>query len=186
MNRPFIEIEGFPELMEKIKQLGDDKSKRQEVLKVLRQVANATVNVARANAPISRKPHLVSGSRTRKVIQPGALKKSIGTITGKSENPTILVGPRAKGNFDGWYGNFVENGHNVYRNENNRKVFLKSGRRKSVLARITKKRIGNITGRTRADLFMSRSYDQTKGQVTADAEKKFAAYIQKQIDRLSK
>lgn len=178
MSRSFVEIEGFPELMEKIKQLGDDKSKRQEVLKILRQVANATVNVARANAPISRKPHLVSGSRTRKVIQPGALKKSIGTITGKSENPTILVGPRAKGSFDGWYGNFVEKGHNVYS-----KGFK---RKRSATSKAQLFNSGGAKKRTRADLFMSRSYDQTKGQVTADAEKKFAAYIQKQIDRLSK
>ena len=178
MSKLLVEIEGFPQLMEKIKQLGDDKSKRQEVLKMLRQVANATVNVARANAPMSKKPHLVSGSRTKKVIQPGALKKSIGTITGRSENPTILVGPRAKGNFDGWYGNFVERGHNVY---------SKGFKRKR--AATSKAKLFNSGGakkRTKADLFMSRSYDQTKGQVTNESEKKFAAYIQKQIERLSK
>lgn len=164
--------------MEKIKLLADDKSKKQEVLKVLRQVANATVNVARANAPMSKKPHMVSGSRTKKVIQPGALKKSIGTITGKSENPTILVGPRAKGTFDGWYGNFVETGHNVYSKGFKRK---RTGSSKAQIFNS-----GGAKKRTKADLFMSRSYDQTKGQVTAEAEKKFAAYIQKQIDRLSK
>lgn len=178
MSKPFIEVEGFPELIGKIKLLADDKSKKQEVLKVLRQVASATVSVAKANAPVSRKPHLVSGKRTKKVIQPGALKKSIGTITGKSNNPTILVGPRAKGSFDGWYGNFVEVGHNVYAKTFKRK---KTG--------TSKAKLSNNAGakkRTKADLFMARSYEQTKGQVTAEAEKKFAAYIQKQIDRLSK
>jgi len=178
LSSPLIEIEGFPELLEKIKQLGDDRSKRQEVLKVLRQVANVTVNVARANAPVSRKPHLVSGSRTRKMISPGTLKKSIGTITGKSDNPTILVGPRAKGSFEGWYGNFVEKGHAVYK---------KGFKRKH--SNSIKALTHNATGaksRTRADLFMQRSYEVTKGQVTAEAEKKMAAYIQKQIDRLSR
>jgi len=173
-----MEVEGFPELMEKIKLIGDDKSKRADVLKVLRQVANVTLGVVKANTPISRKPHLVSGSRTKKVIQPGALKRSQGLITGKSENPTILVGPRAKGTFDGWYGNFVEVGHNVYG---------KSFKRKHSVSK--KALFHNSSGakkRTVARLFMARSYEQTKGQVTADAEKKFAVYIQKQIDRLSK
>lgn len=178
MSKPLVEIEGFPQLFEQIKKLGDDKSKRQEVLKVLRQVANATVTAARGNAPISRKPHLVSGARTKKTIQPGALKRSIGTITGKSANPTILVGPRAKGNFDGWYGNFVEKGHNVYA-----KGFK---RKRAGTSKAKKFNSGGAKKRTKADLFMSRTYEQTKGQVTADAEKKMVAYIQRQIDRLSK
>lgn len=177
-SRPFIEVEGFPELMEKIKLLADDKSKRQEVLKVLRQVANATVTVAKANAPISRKPHLVSGKRTREMIVPGSLKRSIGTITGKSSNPTILVGPRAKGSNKGWYGNFVELGHNIYAKGFKRK---RTGTSKAIL-----RNNAGAKKRTKADLFMARSYEQTKGQVTADAEQKFAAYIQKQIDRLSR
>jgi hypothetical protein len=41
------------------------------------------------------KPHKVRG----KLIQPGNLKKAIGAITGKQENPTVYAGPRAKGNF---------------------------------------------------------------------------------------
>jgi hypothetical protein len=178
VSKPFVTIEGFPELMEKIKLIGDDKTKRQEVLKVLRQVANATVVVARVNAPMSKKPHLVSGKRTRQVIQPGSLKKSIGTITGKSENPTILVGPRAKGSNIGFYGNWVEKGHNIYAKGFKRK---RTGTSKAKL-------FNNAAAkkRTKADLFMSRTYDQTKGQVTNEAEKKFAAYIQKQIDRLSR
>ena len=178
MSKPFIEVEGFSELIGKIKLLADDKSKKQEVLKVLRQVASATVSVAKANAPVSRKPHLVSGKRTKKVIQPGSLKKSIGTITGKSNNPTILVGPRAKGSFDGWYGNFVEVGHNIYA-----KTFK---RKRSASAKAKLSNNAGAKKRTKASLFMARSYEQTKGQVTAEAEKRFAAYIQKQINRLSK
>lgn len=179
MSKPFVEVTGFPELAKKIIFIADDKSKRQEVLKVLRQVANGTVTVAKAKAPKSRKPHLVSGKRAREIIQPGSLKKSIGTITGKSDNPTILVGPRTKGNNKGWYGHFVELGHNIYAKG--------SGKRKRTGT--SKARLFNNSiakGSVKGVLFMQKTYDQTKGQVTAEAEKKFVNWVQKEIDKLSR
>ena len=51
-----VEIKGFAELQAKIKQL-PDKIKKREMLKVLGQVANATVSTARKEAPKSKKRH---------------------------------------------------------------------------------------------------------------------------------
>ena len=42
------------------------------------------------------------------------------------------------------------------------------------------------TKKINANPFIGKAYEQTKGGVTADAEKRVAKYIQKQIDRLSK
>jgi hypothetical protein len=158
MSKPLIEVTGFKELQDKIKLIADDKTKRAEVLKILRVVARPTVQAARNLAPRSKKPHTISGKRTRQIIQPGNLSKSIGPITSKSENPTILVGPRVKGKFNAFYGAFVESG---------RKIQGKNG------------------GKTIGKFYMRKSFELTKGAVTADAETKVAAYIQKQINRLS-
>jgi hypothetical protein len=176
MSKPLIEVTGFKELQDKIKLIADDKTKRAEVLKILRVVARPTVQAAKAFAPKSKKPHTISGSRTKQVIAPGNLSKSIGNITGKSENPTILVGPRVKGKNLGFYGAWVETGVNIY------KKGFKRKRSKSASA-------SNNAGakkRTTGAFFMKKSFELTKGQVTNDAEKKIAAYIQKTIDKLSK
>lgn len=151
-----VEITGFAELQSKLLQL-PDKVKKREMLKLLGQIANATVSAAKANAPVSKKQHIISGKRTRKIIEPGNLKKSIGKITGKrglgKENAVLYVGPKSKGvKNDGWYGMFVNKG----------------------------------TVKQQANPFMNRAYEQTKGGVTQDAEAKVTKYIQKQIDRLSK
>lgn len=156
MSKPLVEIQGFTELNQKLKSLGNDKVKRREMLKVLGQVANPTVKAARNQAPQSKKPHLISGKRTRKIIEPGNLKKSIGKITGKrglgKTNAVLYVGPRSKGRKnDGWYGAFVHGG----------------------------------TKHQQPNKFMDRAYAQTGGGVTRDAEDKVAAYIQKQINKLS-
>lgn len=112
MSKDIVEIEGFQELQRKIAKLGKDSLKRREMLKLLRQSSKATVKAARAEAPISKKQHIISGKRTRKVINPGQLKKSIGNITGKAKNKAVVyVGPRTKGKkWDGFYGAFVHGG----------------------------------------------------------------------------
>lgn len=155
MGKSLVEIKGFAELERKLKQL-PDKVKKREMLKILGQVANPTVKAMRAAAPISKKEHLISGKRARKVIQPGNLKKSIGKIRGKrglgKENAVLYVGPRSKGKKnDGWYGMFVAKG----------------------------------TVKQKAQPFTKTAYSQTKGQVTDDAEVKVTRYIKKQIDKLS-
>jgi len=153
MSKNLTEITGFKELSQQLKRLGNDRLKRNEILKVLRQVSKATVNAARSEAPVSKKPHLISGRRTRMIINPGNLRKSIGNITGKSKTiPTIYVGPRVKGKNMGFYAAFVHGG-------------TKNG--------------------IKPNQFMTRAYSKTRGQVTADAEKGVAKYLQKQINKLS-
>ena len=151
-----VQITGFKELEKQLKRLGNDSLKRREILKILGQVANPTLKAARKEAPKSKKPHLQSGKRSSKVIEPGNLKKSLGKIKGKrgsaKVNAVLYVGPRAKGRKnDGWYGKFVHAG----------------------------------TVKQAANPFMDRAFAQTKGLVTADAETKVTRYLQRQINRLS-
>jgi len=168
MSRPLVEIEGFRELQEKLKLLSNDKDKKREILLILRQVAKPSILAAQSFVKDSKKPHKARG----KLIQPGTLKKSIGTITGKQENPTVLVGPRAKGVFNGWYGHFVHDGVNSYR---------KGFKRKRTRGANNAAAIGRSTGNP----FMKKANDVTNSQVTADAEKKITAFIQRRINKLS-
>lgn len=151
MSKSIIEIEGFEELQRKITLLGNDRLKRAEILKIQRQVAKSTVSAARSQAPVSKKPHLISGKRTRKMINPGQLRDSIGTITGKAKTKAVIyVGPRTKGKWDGWYGALVHGG----------------------------------TVKIEANDFMTRAYNQTKGQISNELADKVGKYLQKQIDKL--
>lgn len=159
MSKSIVEIEGFTELLAKIKQL-PDKVKRREMLKVLRQSSKATVRAARANAPVSKKQHVISGAtRARRVIQPGNLKKAIGNRTGKDKGKAIIyVGARKTKKFDAYYSAIVIRGA---------------------------RRANNNPSGFKGNPFIDRAYNSTKGQVTADTEKNVARYIQKQIDKLS-
>lgn len=186
MNRPLVEIEGFEELQANIENLANDKDKRREVLALLRQVAKPTLQAARKYVPINKKK--THYGRHKKIQPSGNLKKSLGLITSKSDNPTILVGARVKGGNDGYYAHFVELGHRIYnqatfsitRNASGRFVSVS----KSARARANKK--GSVSsGNAKANPFMQKAYDSTQGGVTADAESKVAAYIQRRIDKLS-
>jgi HK97 gp10 family phage protein len=172
MNNLSVNVSGFPQLQAKIKALANDKDKKREMLLILRQVARPTLDASKQNAPISRKPHVARGKK----IQPGNLRKSLGLITGRrgeaKVNPTIYVGARAKGSFDGWYAHFVHEGVNIYRSGFKRK-------------RTRGANMGAAVRRTKGNHFLTRAYQQTEGRVTADAEKRMAAFIQRRINRLS-
>ncbi|MFD1292635.1 HK97-gp10 family putative phage morphogenesis protein [Lutibacter holmesii] len=158
MPKSLVEIKGFAELQQKIKQLPDKVTKR-EMLKILGQVATPTVNAAKASVKDSKRPHIQKrkGQAFGTYITPGNLKKSIGKIRGKrglgKQNAVIYVGARAgkRQKNDGWYGKFV----------------------------------GSGTIKQTANPFTEIAYNQTKGMVTADAETKVEKYIQKQINKLS-
>lgn len=171
-NTAAIEIKGFDQLILKIERLADDKDKRKEVILLLRNVAKPTLNAARNNAPVAPKKVSSRG----KIIQPGTLKKSLGFINVKTENPTVAVGARTKGSNDGWFGHFVHAGHDVYKNNNGGK---------SALRRITNKRKGTVQSRVSGNPFLTDAYESTKSTVTADAEKQMAAFIQRRIKKLS-
>lgn len=80
-----------------------------QTLALLREVAKPTLQRLVCWLRIQK-----NARGTRSKNNTGNLKKSQGLITGKSENPTILVGPRVKGANKGWYGHFVHDGVNIY------------------------------------------------------------------------
>src|SRR5690606_17659971 len=163
-----VEVTGFDALVNEIKKLADDKTKRKESLMILRQIAKPTLEAAKREVPVSKRVHVARGER----ISPGNLKKSLGTITGKNkENPTNLVGPRVKGSQKGWYGHMVHDGVNVYRKGFKRKH--KKGANNNAAIR-----------RTRANPYLTRAYDQTQGKVTAEAEAKFVKFVQRRLNKL--
>lgn len=170
-----VDIEGFNELVEKIRKIKNDKTKKREIIGILRQVAGETVRITKKNAPISKKEHLITGKRSRKVIQPGNLKRSIGVIVAKrgksGENPTIAVGARAglKYKNDGFYGHMVEGGHTLYLGYNRKKE--------------TKYRKNSSTY-VDGKFFMKKSFQEAKGKATAESEQRIAKYIQRKLDRL--
>lgn len=171
-----LEIKGVDELIGKIKILANDKDKRREILMILKQISKPTLSAAKQNVPISKKAHLISGKRSRKMIQPGNLKKSLGHITGRKgsskDNPTIYVGARVKGVQDGFYAAWVHEGHNIYAKGFKRK------RKKGA-------NMGAAKSRTKANPFLRKAYEQTGGRVTADAEAQFSKFLQRRIDKLS-
>jgi HK97 gp10 family phage protein len=164
-----VQVDGFEELKNKIKALANDKDKKRESLILLREIARSTLNVSKTLVPMSLKSHKARGKK----ISPGNLKRSLGFITGKGSEPTIYVGPRAKRGNDGWYGHFVHEGFNIYRKGYKRK--RKKGANHAAALR-----------RTRGNPFLRKAYERTQGKVTAESEQKFAAFIQKRIDKLSR
>ncbi|MFH6966478.1 hypothetical protein [Flavobacterium sp. FlaQc-28] len=182
MNNLDVKVTGFEELKTKIKLLSNDKDKKKEIILILRQVARPSLLAAKNAVPVSSKSHTARGKK----IQPGNLRKSLGLILSKADNPTILVGPRAKNNNDGWYGHMVHDGHAIYRNSENARKILKNGRKKSVLARVTKKRKGSAVGRVEGVPYLDIAYAETKSSTTADAQTKLTKFIQRRIDKLSR
>lgn len=162
-----ITVQGFEELKQKIVLLANDKDKKREMLLILRQVAKPTLSTAKILAPISKKIHKARGV----TISPGNLKKSLGFITGKNNNPTIYVGARVKGPNKGWYANFVHDGINIY-NKGFKRKHTKAANNHAAKRRT----IGNP--------FLTNAYTATKSVATADAEKRMANFIQRRIDKL--
>jgi len=157
MGKELIEITGFKELQHKLRQL-PDKVKKKHLIPVLKKAAHPYVQTGQKSdiVPKSARKHTVSGKRTKKTIEPGNLRKSIGTIVGRKGqakvNPTVYVGPRAKGRHDGWYGHFVDAG--------------------------TRKGISPVR-------YMRRIYESQSG-IDDKTAKMVARVIQKQIDKLSR
>lgn len=155
MAKSFVEIEGFKELENVLKKLADDKSKRKEVTKLLGQVANPTVKAVKALTPVSKKPHI----QKRK-------NQAFGTVISPG------TGKRSIG----------------------KRTMRKSSIPMVVVgARSTKRADGWYlrqfvipgTKKIKPNPFMDLALNQTKGLVTADAERKMEKYIQKQIDKLT-
>ena len=168
MPKDVVEITGFRELQAKIKRL-PEKVKKRKVIQILGQVANSTVNKAKALAPVDKgitvrgKTYKRKKRQVRKVVvqeeyTTGFAKKSIGKKTMRRARVPMLVvrandiaiGTKKK--YGGWYV-------------------------RQMLIRGTKHIKGNP--------FMDKAYNLTKGKVSADAEVKMSKYIQKQINTLN-
>lgn len=161
-----FEIEGFDELNRKLKQL-PDRVKRREVLKIFRRLSKPIQQAYRQNLPKGTKPHTrytKGGGQT--TYQPGNLAESVNAQTVSLKysdgNPSIAVRPSKKGSADGYYRFMVV-----------RKGFKGSGRG-------SRKGANDVVPQAR-----DATLQQTGGKATAEAREKTAAYIQKQIDRLS-
>ena len=184
MPTPLAEIQGFPELIQKLKAIENDKEKKRAMVAALRRVAAGTVRAARGNVPQQLRKHLVIATRLKDKITPDKLKKSIGVITvrkGKAvEDPTVAVGPRAKGNNDGFFGHWAEEGVRVYQKGFKRKHT--GGAYKSKAQAHNAKGVRYIKP---GAFFMKRTYEQTKGQVTEETRQSVEKVIQKVINKYS-
>jgi hypothetical protein len=170
MSNISVNVEGFDRLVAQLKQLSDDKDKKSEVLLILRQIAKPTLDAARSIVPVRRS---YSSLKTKKTVMGGNLKKSLGNITGrKTINPTIYVGPRVKGAFDGWYGHFVHDGVNVYNKGYKRKHTAGANEHAAIR-------------KTKGNPYLTKAFVMTEGVVTVDADRRMTKFIQRRIDRLT-
>ncbi len=73
----------------------------------LNEAAKPIVEAAKANAPKSKKAHILRGG---KKIQPGNLKRAIRRLALRRAKFTAVVGIKTGGQIDAFYGQFVEKG----------------------------------------------------------------------------
>ena len=163
-----IEVKGFEDLNKKLKQL-DDKVKRNEVLKIIRRLAEPIVKAYAAELPVGTRDKKRSGYPT--VYPKGTLSKSVKVDivpASKSKgNPAIAIRPGKKGKWDGYY----------------RFMVTKKG---AMTAKEIKKGDSRAGINTVTEEAKNRAWKSTEGKTTQAAVDKTAAYVQKQIDRLSK
>ena len=158
-----VKIEGFDELAALFKKL-PDKVKRNELNKIYGQVANPTVKAMRSFAPVfsGKKPARRQVGKTiiAKEYIPGYGRKTIRKkVLRKTPNSLISIGPHSSRTAK---NKFAKEGYYL-------RQWVIPG-----------------TRYFKGNDFVQRAFDQTKGTVTKEAENKTAAYIQKQINRLSK
>lgn len=154
MAKSLVEIKGFPELQRKLIKLSDDKGKRKEVLKILGQLANPTVKRAKDLAPVSKKAHI----QKRK-------NQAFGTyITPGTGKKSI--------------------GKRTMRRAVNPTVVVGPRSTRRADGWYLRQFVIPGTRFQEAQPFVEQAYNQTNGQITADAERKMEKYIQRQIDKL--
>lgn len=117
-----IQLEGFEEFLNAVKQM-PDKMKKREITGIMKMNLRPVVKAIKTNTPVSgythvRKTKNVYHKRTGELkrasvthtYESGNLKRSIGVKAfTKGDNPTVFAGIQ-KGKNDGWYGFFVERG----------------------------------------------------------------------------
>ena len=161
--KDLVQITGFKELEAKIKRL-PDKVKKREIVKILGQVANPTLKAMRTLAPVG------SGVITIKDKQYQRKRRQIGkTIIQSHYKAGLGKKTLAK---------------KVMRKTPNAVVVVGPRTRKGKDGYFLRQWVIPGTKFQKANPFVDKAYQQTRGMVTADAEKKITKYIQKQIDRL--
>ncbi|CAL2095853.1 conserved protein of unknown function [Tenacibaculum sp. 190524A02b] len=152
--KTLFEVEGFDVLQKKIKRLGKDKSKRKEVLKILGQVANPTLKAARRLAPVSSKAHY---------------QKRKGQIFGVVISPG--TGKRSLGK-------------QSMKRASDPMIYVSPTSTKRADGWYLRQFVLRGTKKIKANPFLDKAYQETKGGVVKDAEKRVARYFQKRIDSL--
>ena len=118
-----FEFEGFDKVVRVIKELGDDRIKRSELLKIFRRQIEPAKRIMIAQAPVERTGRTITYHRNNSIkYKPGNLKRAITKFTGKSKDyPTISVGAKAKKpEGSGYYSWFIQHGTSGgIRNKNN-------------------------------------------------------------------
>ena len=132
-----------------------DKVKKREINKILMQVAQPTLVAARRLAPVSKKVHI---------------QKRKGQAFGKYITPGTGKKSLAK---------------KVMTRSKNALVTVSPRSRKSADGFYLRQFVIPGTKHIKGNNFIDKAEQQTKGLVTADAEKKVSKFIQKQINRLS-
>lgn len=106
-----VKLEGTQKMQAALKEFKDDTFKKKVLTSAYRKAAKPFVKLARANAPIAPKSVI---SYDGKRIDPGTLKKSIGTWTyRKIKSPHLLMGAKhgkRSAKYDGYFYKFVEFG----------------------------------------------------------------------------
>lgn len=195
MANDFLKVEGIEELTKKLKTL-DDNVKRTEVLKIQRRLAKPLLDAYREKLPESNKSRSrLTGARTGKRgnkkhreksklashnvfdYTGGNLKRATKIISVPKRytggNPSIVIQPTSpKGSLKTKKGKTKDDAY--YRFMIVAKGFKGSGRGSRKGANTVVRDARNAT------------LAATQGMTTKEAEQKTAAYIQKQINRLSK
>jgi HK97 gp10 family phage protein len=157
-------------LMDKLPRVYESKLVR----KLIKYAIIPAVNEAKRLAPVAKRAHRSKYGW----IKPGTLRDSIGPIDMKrSKNVTVIVGPRVKGRYgkalSGYYGMWIEFGHNIRRSGKGK--FQSTERGKSV------------GGDIRSHPFMRPAWDSThdavKQRFERDAKKVFEKEIAKWVKK---
>jgi|GEM_PF-2300829 len=200
-----VEVEGIDILIERIKQLDNDKNKQRGIQAVLRQSLRSTLVAAQSKVPVNKRKASSSLNRYRRQeggkrltsVMPGRLKRSLGIMTARTKNnPTVFVGARVKGafrNYDksGFYAAWVHEGHSFYGGLNGKKEYKASVRKRDrnggyYLSKAQKNNASRRTHTSPSKPFLTEAYNQTQGKVTEDTQQQVAKFIQRRINKLSK
>lgn len=164
MSKNAIEVEGFETLVKLIKKL-DDKQKKREMVALLGAMANPTLKVVRDQMPVSTGIIRIGNKRYQRKTR----------MVGK----TVIE----KDSFTPGYGQKTI-AKKTMRKTPNAVVMVGPRSRKDKDGYYLRQWVIPGTIKFDGDDFVTRAYEMTKGQITADGERRFQKYIQRKINKL--